>query len=405
MNVLQINVTANIGSTGRIAEGIGISAQNAGFESWIAYGRHANYSSSHLIRIGSRFDYLEHALESRLFDNHGLASKHATISFLKEVDKVKPDLIHLHNIHGYYINYKLLFRYIFENKIPTVWTFHDCWPFTGHCTYFSLCGCDKWKTRCFACPQSKTYPKAFSADRSKSNYNLKKAIFNSIDFLTIVSVSNWLDQIVSQSFLKKYHRVVIHNGVDTDVFFPALNNAEVRQSLGIKQDNMMILGVASTWSERKGLRDFIKISKRLSSKQKILLIGLTKKQIKLLPSNIIGIERTESTKQLAEYYSAADFFFNLTYEDNYPTTNLEAISCGTPCLTYRTGGSIESITHETGFVVPQGDINSVLKCIETVQKNGKEHYSSACRNYALAHFRQEDRYQEYIDLYKQILHI
>ncbi len=403
MKILQINVTANSGSTGRIAEGIGIAAQKAGFESWIAYGRHANSSASHLIKIGSKFDQYEHAIETRLFDDHGLASRGATSSFLKEVDKIKPDLIHLHNIHGYYLNYKYFFHYIRKKSIPVVWTLHDCWSFTGHCSYFMISGCDKWKSGCFSCSQKNTYPSSKLFDRSSKNYIIKKDLFASVSQLTIVPVSYWLDHLVGQSFLKDLPHTVIYNGLDTDTFSPAINKNEIRYKLGIQQGEMMLLGVASPWSERKGLKDFIELRKHLSPEKKIVLIGLKKKQIKTLPQNIIGIERTESAKQLAEYYSAADLFLNLTYEDNYPSVNLEAISCGTPCLTYRTGGSPESVTPETGFVVSQGDINAVLQCIETVRHNGKEFYSAACRNYALAHFRQEDRFQEYIDLYKQIL--
>lgn len=403
--ILQINVVANSGSTGRIAEGIGKTAINAGFESWIGYGQYSNHSSSHLIRIGSKFDHYEHAVETRCFDNHGLASKYATISFLKKIERVKPDLIHLHNIHGYFLNYNLLFQYLQEKSIPVVWSFHDCWSFTGHCIYFSFCNCDKWKTGCYSCPQKKTYPASYFLDRSRRNFKDKYKAFTSIPNLTIISVSKWLDDLVSQSFFKDFSHKVIYNGVDTNTFAPSSNQEIIRNELGIKQDEIMLLGVASPWSDRKGLQDYIELSKVLSPKHKIVLVGLTKNQKENLPQNILGIERTESMKQLAEYYSIADLFFNLTYEDNYPTTNLEAISCGTPCLTYRTGGSPESVTPETGFVVPQGDIEAVLQCIETIRKNGKEIYSTACRNYALVHFRQEDRFQEYIDLYKQILHI
>ena len=405
MKVFQINITANWGSTGRIAEGINRSARNSGFEPFIIYKELFTPSSSLLIRVGSKFEYRLHELESRAFDHQGQGSRFSTFFLVHHLLKLQPDIIHLHNIHGSFINYKLLFRFLAKFDIPVVWTFHDCWPFTGHCTYFTSCGCNKWKTGCFNCPQSHTYPRSYFLDNSKRNYILKKQTFTSLPHLYIVSVSHWLDQLVGQSFLKNYPHAVIYNGIDTNTFSLAINRDDLRYKLGIQQGEMMLLGVASPWSERKGFKDFIELCKYLSSEQKIVLIGLTKEQIGSLPQNIIGIERTESTKQLAEYYSAADLFLNLTYEDNYPTTNLEAISCGTPCLTYRTGGSPESITPETGFVVSPGDLNAVMQCIETVQKNGKQFYSTACRNYALAHFRQEDRFQEYIDLYKQILHI
>ena len=405
MKVVQINVTANSGSTGRIAESIGAAAQNAGFESWIAYGRHANKSSSHLIRIGSKFDYWEHGIESRLFDNHGLASRTATASFLKTLDGIKPDLIHLHNIHGYFFNYRMFFQYVQEKNIPLVWTLHDCWAFTGHCAHFSYEKCNRWKSGCFDCPKKKTYPACYFLDRSKNNYKQKKSCFNSTREMVIVSVSQWLDDLVSDSFLKAQKHMVIRNGVDTDAFSPCSNMEQIKRKHQIRADETMVLGVTSVWSKKKGLYDFIELSKQVSPKVKIVLLGLTQKQIRILPQTIIGIERTESVQQLAEYYSAADLFLNMTYEDNYPTTNLESISCGTPCLTYCTGGSPESITPETGFVVPQGDLKSVLQCIETVQKNGKRSYSTICRSYALDHFRQGDRFQEYINLYKQILHV
>ena len=405
MRLLQINTTVNSGSTGRIADGIGIAAQKAGFDSWIAYGRCAKKSSSHLIKIGSNLDHYEHAVETRLFDNHGLASRTATICFLKKIDKIKPDLVHLHNIHGYFLNYKIFFQFIQEKKIPIVWTIHDCWPFTGHCAYFTTCGCDKWINGCFSCPQSKTYPSSCLFDRSKKNFIDKKSAFLLLDNLTLVSVSQWLNDLVSQSFFKKYNHIYIYNGVDTNTFSPSSNSELIRCKLGFKQDETMLLGVACPWSERKGFQDFIDLSKVLSPKQRIVLIGLTKKQIEGLPHNIIGIERTESTKQLAEYYSAADITLNLSKEETFGLTTVEGFSCGTPAIGYNCTATPELITSNTGYIVSAGDHSSLLACINAIQKNGKQFYSSACRNHALAHFRQEDRFQEYIELYKQILHL
>jgi glycosyltransferase involved in cell wall biosynthesis len=403
MKLLQINVTANSGSHGRIAEGIGLAAQKDGFESWIAYGRYANKSSSNLIKIGTRYDCYEHWGESRIFDNHGLASRKATTDFVKKIDKIKPDLIQLHNIHGYYINYKILFQFIRKKQIPVVWTLHDCWSFTGHCAHFSFCGCGKWKTGCHNCPQKKVYPSSFLFDRSKKNFIEKKTYFNSIQNLTIITVSQWLNDLVSESFLKEHNRVVIRNGIDTDVFAPCSNAEEIRKRIGVREDETMLLGVASVWNDRKGFHDLIELSKHLSAKEKIVLIGLSRKQIASLPPNMIGLERTESTKQLAEFYSAADLFLNLTYEDSFPTTNLESLACGTPCLTYRTGGSPESIMPQTGFVVPQRDYTALIQCITLARSSGKQTYSSACRNYALAHFCQNNQFHDYIRLYEAIL--
>ena len=392
MKLLQINMTANVGSTGRIAEGIGLAAQQAGFESWIAYGRVAASSASHLIRIGTKFDYCEHGVETRLLDNHGLASRHATRAFIREIDALKPDIVLLHNIHGFYINYKILFEYLSEKKIPVVWTLHDCWAFTGHCAHFVLAGCDKWKTGCSRCPQKNVYPSSCLLDRSEKNYRDKKRAFTSVPNLMIVPVSQWLADFVGQSFLKDFRRVVIRNGIDTDAFSPAADTRETRKKLGIADDETMLLGVTRNWSEKKGLRDFRELAGRLTSKQKIVLVGLSKTQIDGLPSGVVGIE-------LADLYSAADLFLNLTYEDNYPTTNLEAISCGTPCLTYRTGGSPESVCPETGYVVEQGDLASVLEIVNRLPEKDVP----ALRDHAVKHFSRELCFQKYVSIFKAIV--
>lgn len=405
MRLLQINVTANSGSTGRIAEGIGIAAQKAGFDSWVAYGRHANQSSSHLISIGSTIDHYKHAIGTRLFDNHGLASNKATVSFLRRVDEIKPDIIHLHNIHGYYLNYKILFRYLHEKSIPVVWTIHDCWPFTGHCAHFTICGCDKWKNGCFSCPQKQTYPSSYLFDRSKNNYIEKKKAFSSLKNMTLVSVSQWLDNLVSESFFKAFNHTYIYNGIDTSIFSPSSNSDMIRSKLVFKQDETMLLGVASVWNKPKGFQDFTELSKVLSPKQRIVLIGLTKKQIDTLPPNIIGIERTESTKLLAEYYSAADITLNLSREETFGLTTVEGFSCGTPGIGYNCTATPELFSQDTGYIVSPGDISGLLSCINCMCQRGKASYSKACRDYALSHFCQEDRFQEYINLYRQILHI
>ena len=396
--VLQINVVANSGSTGRIAEGIGTLAQTNGFESYIAYGRWALPSSSHLVKIGAKTDYLWHGIESRIFDNHGLASRRATKNFLHAIDKINPSIIHLHNIHGYYLNYPMLFQYLAEKKIPVVWTLHDCWVFTGHCAHYDFCGCDRWKTQCHHCPQKKTYPTSFLFDRSQKNFADKKYFFTMPENMTIVPVSQWLADQVSGSFLQNYPREVIHNGVDTNVFHP-YDQHEMKAKFGWS-DKKILLGVASTWSPRKGLTDFVKLSSLLPEDYLIVLVGLSAKQQKNLPSNVIGISKTESVTDLAQLYSAADVFINPTWEDNYPTTNLEAIACGTPVVTYQTGGSPESVREPMGFVIHQGDLAQLKTAVEEIVKEPER-----CRQHALEHFQQQECYGEYIKLYKKLLNI
>jgi glycosyltransferase involved in cell wall biosynthesis len=399
--LLQINSVVNSGSTGRIAEEIGQTAIAAGWESYIAYGRHARTSQSELIKIGSDWDIRVHGLQTRLFDRHGLASIAATREFVEQLKKIKPDIIHLHNIHGYYINIEILFRYLKDANIPVVWTLHDCWPITGHCAYFTFVECDKWKTQCFSCPQKKGYPGSYFLDRSKQNHKQKRKLFTSVHDMTIVSVSNWLADIVKQSYLKDYPIRVINNGIDVNVF--SLQSRDgIRLKYGLA-DKFVLLGVATEWGRRKGLHDFIELSKTLKDDEIIVLVGLKEDQIKILPENIIGITRTESTQELAEFYSSADVFVNPTWEDNFPTTNLEAMACGTPVVTYRTGGSPEALTPKTGFVVEQGDLASIRKAIDTVKSKGKAFYSAACRERATKMFNKNDRYAEYLQLYEQML--
>jgi putative colanic acid biosynthesis glycosyltransferase len=399
--LFQINSVINSGSTGRIAEEIGQEAMKNGWESYIAYGRLARTSQSKLIKIGSDWDIKWHGLQTRLFDRHGLASTNATKKLVEKIKEIKPDIIHLHNIHGYYINIEILFRYLKDANIPVVWTLHDCWPMTGHCAYFTFVGCDKWKTQCFSCPQKKNYPGSFFLDRSQQNYKQKRKLFTSVHDITIVPVSNWLADIVKQSYLKDYPIRVINNGIDVNVFSPQSRDG-IRLKYGLA-DKFVLLGVATEWGRRKGLHDFIELSKILKDDEIIVLVGLKEDQIKMLPENIIGITRTESTQELAEFYSSADVFVNPTWEDNFPTTNLEAMACGTPVVTYRTGGSPEALTPKTGFVVEQGDLASIRKAIDTVKSKGKAFYSAACRERTTKMFNKNDRYAEYLQLYEQML--
>lgn len=400
--LLQINSVVNSGSTGRIAEEIGKLAIVNGWESNIAFGRNVSTSKSKLIKIGCSWDAFIHGALTRLFDIHGLASMRATRRLLNRIEEIKPDIIHLHNIHGYYLNYPILFKYLLSIDIPVIWTFHDCWPITGHCAYFDRVGCIKWQNGCSSCPQKNTYPKSLLFDRSKMNYLDKQDAFNSLNNLTLVPVSDWLSDILKSSFLKKHPINRIYNGVDTSIFKPVGGlNISINGQIN---NRFTILGVASPWSSRKGLDDFIKLYKKLDQdKYCIILVGLSDNQKKTLPAGIIGLTRTENVQELAQIYSAADVFVNPTYEDNFPTTNIEALACGTPIITYRTGGSPEAVTPDTGFVVEQGSLEGLLEAISIIIKKGKLAYTDACRQRALDNFKKEDRYKEYIDLYNQLL--
>lgn len=398
--LLQINSVVNSGSTGRIAEEIGQTAIAAGWKSYIAYGRNDRPSQSELIKIGNDWDIKMHGFQTRLFDRHGLGSRSATKELIGKIKEISPDIIHLHNIHGYYINIVILINYLQKTNIPIVWTFHDCWPITGHCSYFSFVGCEKWKKKCYECPQKTSYPASWLVDRSEKNFRLKKELFTSLPNLTLVPVSQWLSGILKESFLKGYPIKVIHNGINTDVFNPS-SSSDFRAKHGL-ENKFILLGVASVWSPRKGLKDFIELSKHLNSDYQIVLIGLSREQIEQLPDNILGIERTESVEELAELYASSDVYVNPTYEDNFPTTNLESLACGTPVITYQTGGSPEAIDNETGIVVEQGNIHKLIEAINQIKGEDKNTYSDACEKRANRLYRKEDRYREYLELYNQL---
>jgi putative colanic acid biosynthesis glycosyltransferase len=400
--IFQICVEGNTGSTGTIAESFGQYALNQGWSSFIAYGRFPRSSKSNLIKIGNSFDIIMHGLETRLMDGHGLASKNATYKLIDTIKQISPDIIQLHHLHGYYINYKILFEFLRTCKFPVVWTFHDCWSFTGHCAYFERAGCEKWKSKCFDCPQIHEYPKSFFWDRSAEHFHLKKTLFTSLNNLTIVSVSRWLDKLVSESFFQGSNHLFIHNGVDTAIFSPVqnVNPVKIRYKLNGK---FILLGVASTWDSRKGLSDFIEISKFLKSDEIILLIGLSKQQIDNLPFNIIGLPRTENKAELIELYSAADVFLNLSVEESFGLTTIESLACGTPAIVYDNTASPELISVGTGFIVKPGDISTILNCVQSIKVRGKNSFSSICRDHVVKNFEMKDRFADYFNLYDSIV--
>ena len=395
--LLQINVTANWGSTGKIAEQIGLCAMAHGWESYIAYGRMMNPSKNNIIRIGSLWDVYEHYAEGKFLDNEGLASRWATREFLKKVDEIQPDVVHLHNIHDHWLNYQMLFTYLAENRIPVVWTQHDQWATTGHCMY-NLCGCERWKMECYDCPLVKWY----SLDRSRRNYRLKKELLAAIPSLIIVPVSEWLGENIRQSHLKDRPMQVIHNGIDIQAFSPQPIDAHERY--GIDKSKKILLGVAAIWDARKGMNDFFAIAKRLPKEEyAIVIVGQVSDEPRIMENGcqIVFVARTQNTLELAQLYSSASVFVNPTYQDNYPTTNLEALACGTPVITYRTGGSPEAIDEKTGIVVEQGDIEAMAEAI--IRMKDKPFSSYECRKRAEELFDKNKCFVKYIELYEHII--
>lgn len=358
MKIVQIN-TFPYKATGSIMMSIYDALTEQGFDSYVVWGRGRDSKNANEIVIKDELGTKLHGVYTRLTDRTGFASNRATQKLLTRLDEIQPDIIHLHNIHGYYLNIEMLFGYIRQHRTKVVWTLHDCWAFTGHCAYFDAVGCDRWKTGCYHCPQKKTYPASALLDASAWNWQRKKELFTGLD-MVVVTPSNWLAGLVRESFLGEYPIEVIHNGIDTEIFRP--RKGAFREKYGI--DKKIILGVAAEWTDRKGLRDFIKLNDLIDRNvYQIVLIGLTKKQIEELPGGILGLQRTSSPEELAEIYSDAYVFFNPTYEDNYPTTNLEAMACGTPVVTYDTGGSPESVWGR-GVVVEKGKLMEAVGVIQ-----------------------------------------
>ncbi len=403
IKILQISIEVNSGSVGRIAEQIGGVVLDNGWSSYITYARNINPSKSKLIRIGNKIDIYKHGVSTRIFDNHCFSSKKATLNLIKNIDDIKPNIIHLHHLHGYFINIEILFTYLAKIDLPIVWTFHDCWSFTGHCAFFEYIDCNKWKTECYNCEQKKEYPKSILLDRSRQNFRDKKRIFNSVNNMTIVPVSNWLSDIVKDSFLYKYPVQVIQNGIDLNVFKIKTNKQVIERKFNVT-NKFIILGVASTWDKRKGLDEFIKLNEIINKNEFIIiLIGLSNSQKNKIPDSMIGISRTEDVEELADFYSASDVFFNPTFEDTFPTTNLESLACGTPVITYKTGGSVEAVSKKTGFVVEKGDVNKAFDCMNLIKERGSESYKDDCRERAKRKFDKNIKFNDYLELYKKLI--
>lgn len=390
MKIVQINATCGVGSTGKICVAISQLLNEKNIENYILYSSAtSNYPQG--IKYQKDFYSKIQALKSKVLGNYGFNSYFSTKRLIRELEKINPDIIHLHNIHSHNCNLTLLFEYLKKKNKKIFWTFHDCWPMTGYCPNFDMVGCEKWKNQCNNCPQKKYYSWIF--DNSKQLYQKKKELFNGLD-LTIITPSKWLADVVKQSFMKDYPVKVINNGIDLDIFKPT--ESDFREKYGLK-DKFIILGVAFGWGVRKGLDVFIDLAKRLDERFKIVLVGTTDKIDKLLPSNIISIHKTQNQMELAEIYTACDLFINPTREEALGLTNIEANACGIPVITFNTGGSPECIDQTSGVVVDKKDVNGLEKEILRVFSE-KPFTKQACINKAKT-FNKEDKFREYLDLY------
>lgn len=363
MKILFINSVCGVGSTGRICTDLYNVMKDAGHQCCIAYGRGKAPEGYNTIKIGNKVSIYLHAILSRFSDKQGFYSKHATKKFIKKIERFSPDVIHLHNMHGYYINIQYLFRYLAESKVKVVWTLHDCWAFTGHCTHFTFLECNKWKNQCFSCVQKKEYPKSIWKDNSWKNYKIKKNLFTLLveEQMVLVTPSLWLSKLVKESFLGKYRIEIINNGIDLSKFYPIESVFRKKHKLNNKK---LVLAVANVWNTRKGLPSLLKLAQDLNNDFKVVVVGRVQKKYTRKYKAILWISHTESVMELAEIYSACNVFINPTLEDNFPTTNLEALACGTPVITYDTGGSSESLALNCGRIIEYKNYNALRYAVE-----------------------------------------
>jgi glycosyltransferase involved in cell wall biosynthesis len=328
-------------------------------------------------------------------DGHGFGSQSATRAFIRKLDSEKPALLHLHNLHGYYINIEILFDYIRHSGIPTLWTLHDCWSFTGHCSHFVRAGCGKWREQCERCPLTREYPANWGIDRSRHNYLRKKRAFTNLPNLRIAAPSRWLAGLVAQSYLSGAPLDVIPNGVDTGAFHPPERE--------MKHTRPLVLAVASQFDARKGYMDTLSVAQKLLPEADITLVGLTKKQIAALPSGIDGRAHIGDRSELVGLYQRADVLINTTYEDTYPTVNMEAIACGTPVVSYNTGGCAEQIAVGCGELVPVGDADGMAEAVRRVLARDRSIVRNDCQTHSLNNFDRNEAMNSYIKLYTSMV--
>lgn len=395
MKVFQINSFFSVGGPPRIVKGLYDTLLESGHECRVAAAREVPYDYMDTVMIGTRIGVYKNAVLSRLFDYEGFTAKNATKKLIKQIQEYDPDVIHLHNLHGYYINVEVLFDYLKKQDKPVIWTLHDCWALTGHCSYFDFIGCNKWKENgCFSCPQIKEYPSSFGWDNSKQNWKRKKQAFNGVKKLTIVTPSKWLAGVVKQSFLGEYPVFAVANGIDLEQFCPTKGNFREEHNL---ENKKIVLGVAQNWVKRKGLNDFFELKKRLDDSYQIILVGLTQQQINDLPDGIIGITRTNSVKELAEIYTTADVFVNPSVEETMGLTTAEALACGTPAIVYDKTAVPEVVDEKSGIVVKAGDIKALVEAIENINLKAEDCIARAKT------YEKSRKYKEYIDIYLKSL--
>ena len=422
MRVAHINVTATL-STGVIAADISRVLMDRGHKALVAFARGYYPVGVPWLRIGNHAEWAWHLLWARAADRAGFAGRWGTRKLVRKLSAYRPDIVHLHNLHGYYLHMPTLFRWLERTGVPVVWTLHDCWAYTGHCAYYTMAagdasraegrthrrattrGCDRYKRGCGHCPQKRAYPRSVGLDQSARNWHEKRALENKLRRLWLVTPSQWLAGEVQKSFLRDFPVHVIPNGIDLTAFRPCedleyLKDVVLKHRLEELEGRRVLLSVASVWDARKGLEDFYELSKLLSDEYRILLVGLTDWQREWLPQNIIGIGRTETLRELCALYTAADLYISLSHEETMGMTLLEAMACGTQVLCYNVTALPESVTDQVGWAAPMGDMAAVAEAVKRLCDAPKA--AAACRRHAET-YDKDKRYLAYVRLYEGIL--
>ena len=395
MKIAFINSVAGFGSTGRLVSTLSMMDEVDGK---VYYGRKKDSSNAISMRFTGDIGNVTHAIGTYFFDDHGFHNAMETKRMLKDLDEFNPDIVHLHNLHGYYVHVGVLFDYLKRKNKKVIWTLHDCWSFTGHCAHYDGVGCDKWKDKCYDCPITNEYPFSWNKHNVTKNYERKKEVFTSIkDNLTIVTPSYWLEEQVKQSFLKECNVMTIHNGINLNDF--KYTESSFREKYHL-EDSFIVLAVASVWNTTKGIEDLKELANSLPENIKIVVVGGTLSSNTTSIENAICISRTNTVKELCEIYSASDAFINLTKQDTFPTVNIEALACGLPVITYKTGGSPEILTDKTGIVVEKNNIKKMKEVLIELAKNNsfkKEDCIEVASHYSL-----DNMYEAYLKLYEEI---
>lgn len=365
MKVFQINTVYGTGSTGRIVADLKHKVEKQGGQCMAAYGR-GYTEEENTYKIGNRVDMYMHALLTRITDKTAFYSKRNTRRLIDKIIEFEPDVIHLHNLHGYYLNIEILFDFLKKYNKPVIWTLHDCWSYTGHCSYYTAAKCEQWKEHCKQCTQKTQYPASRVKDNCSDNFEQKRRIFTGVNNLTIVTPSRWLKKEVQQSFLKSYDVECIYNGIDLQTFQPRSSDLREKYEIG---DKKVILCVANVWSDRKGLPKVIELSSKIdTARYAVVVIGLSKKQMTQMPETVIAIERTANIEELIRWYSLADIYFNTSTEETLGLTTIEALACGTPALVFNSTAIAETIDETCGIIMDDFEradiIDSIIEIIE-----------------------------------------